>query len=110
MINKNKLTPAQRKLVNFLYKRDPSLREKDVIPLLNNIKRFVNLARKIYTEPQATFLYNKNLRIEKKYKKFDLVIKTDIKEIGKVLGKNKSAPLSSTLKTFMKEVSKKNGR
>ena len=95
MIDNNKLTPAQNKLVTYLIKRDPKLKKDDLISLLSSIKRFVTVVQKIYTEPQARMYYKEVDENGKKVKK--RYIDTNIEELLKV----KRAPKEPiTIKTF----------
>ena len=44
---------AQKKLISYLKKRRFGVEAEDIPSLLNDIRRFVVLVQKIYTEPQA---------------------------------------------------------
>lgn len=96
-------TPAQKKLISYLKKRDPSLTDKEIPTLLNSIKRFVNLTRKIYTEPQARVTY-KDRKVGGKIKK-DRIFNTDLNELSKVMGK-KPEPINNVMQKFHKAVTK----
>lgn len=89
-------TLAQKKLISFLKKRHPSLSEKELVETLTGLKRFVNVVRKIYTEPQA------QIKIIDKKK----IVSTDLEEFKKVLGRNKSMPLEEAFKSLNSAVEK----
>ena len=89
-------TPAQKKLVNHLMKRNPDLSEKELGSLLGSIRRFVTVVQKIYTEPQAQIKI-----IDKKR-----IIDTDLEEFRKVLGNEKSISINKAFKDFNEEVTK----
>lgn len=91
-------TPAQRKLVSYIQKCDPSLSDKDLATILNGIKRFVNLARRIYTEPQARVTY-KDIKDGKKIIK-QRIFNVDLHELAKVNNKSKQEPVD--VNTFRK--------
>lgn len=102
MENKNEQTRAQKKLIAHLLKRDPSLNEKTVVPVLNSIRRFVTVVHKIYTEPQAQISY-KVRKVGNKTEKIRL-IKTDLPELLKVVDKQSS--LTEAFRKFKKAVAK----
>ncbi|MBU4210481.1 hypothetical protein KKC08_00660 [Patescibacteria group bacterium] len=105
MKKQNKPTQAQKKLISYLKKRDSKLSEKEVLVLMNGIRRFVNVVRKIYTEPQAEIIYKDRKIGEKTIKQ--RVIKTDLTELVKVLdGKKKRYPLIETILKFNRTVTK----
>ncbi len=95
------ITSAQKKLTSFLKRRDPKLTEKDIAITLTGVKRFVNLARKIYTEPQAQVTY-KDRKIGKKTQK-DRIFTTDMKELTKVM-KKPAEPIEEVFRKFHKSV------
>lgn len=49
---------------------------------MNGIKRFVNLTRKIYTEPQAIVVYKDTIERGKTIKK--RIFNVDLKELAKI--------------------------
>ena len=102
MESKSYLTPAQKKLITHLLKRDSSLNEKTIIPVLNSIKRFVTLVQRIYTQPQAQISY-KVRKVGNKTEKIRL-IKTDYTELMKVVDKQSS--LMEAFSKFNKAVTK----
>lgn len=96
-------TKAQEKLIAFLKKKDPTLNEKEISGILNSFKRFVNLTRRIYTEPQAIISY-KDRKTEKEIVK-DRIITTDIEELKKVLSTEKqSETIIEVMRRFNKSV------
>ena len=96
-------TPAQKKLISYLKKRDPNLSDKEIPSLLNSFKRFVNLAIKIYTEPQARVTYKDRKKGEKIKK--DRIFNTDMGELSKVMDK-KLEPIEKVFQKFNKSVTK----
>lgn len=93
-------SPAQRKLISYLRKRDPKLKEKELLKVLNNIKRFVNLARKIYTEPQAKVVY-KDRKVGEKIVK-DRIFNTTQEELEKTREKPSETFVELVRKTHKK--------
>jgi hypothetical protein len=97
-------TPAKRKLIKTIKRKDPSISETELNKVLSGIKRFVTLSQKIINEPQANFAYKTKTKKGKKYK--FRYIKTDMVEIGKIMkGKKKKSHsikevLDKTVKTF----------
>ena len=53
----NNDTPAKKKLIAFLKKQHPEVEDKDIPNILNDIRRFVTVIQKIYSEPQAKVYY-----------------------------------------------------
>ena len=101
-----KKTPAQKKLTTYLKKQYPDLKEKNIPEVLSGIKRFVNVVRKIYTEPQAQISI-KELKING-VKQKKRIITTAIKEVVKVIDKTENKhDLKETLDKFHKKVIKK---
>jgi len=96
-------SPAKEKLIIKIKKRNPNFSEKDVLSILNGIKRFVDLTRKIYTEPQARITY-KDVRVKGKIVK-DPTYHTDIEEVAKVMEKP-AEPIREVMKKFYKSVKK----
>ena len=96
-------TPAQRKLITYLKKREPKLSEKDIQSLLGDFKRFVNLTWKIYKEPQARVSYRDKV-VEGKVVK-DRIFTTNMEEISKVM-EGKVQPFEEVMRKFHKSVSK----
>lgn len=88
-------SPAQKKLINHLLKRDPKLTEKELSSLLSSIKRFVTVVQKIYTEPQAKIYLKDVVENGKKVKK--RFVETNIEELLKV---KRDAGEPVTEKTF----------
>jgi hypothetical protein len=99
----DKSTPAQRKLISFLSKRNPSLSKKEIYRVLNSLKRFVILTAKIYTEPQARITY-KDRVVGNKISK-DRIFTTNMRELTKVMEKP-SEPIKKVFTKFHKEVTK----
>ena len=94
----NNQSPAQKKFISFLLKRDPSLKEKDIPTVLNGFKRFVKVVQRIYTEPQAQITikdFKENGKLVRKR-----IISTDLEEFRKVITKGKGP--QSFSKTFDK--------
>lgn len=96
-------TPAQKRLIAYLLKRNPNLSQKEIPNVLNSIRRFVNLTRKIYTEPQARVTYE-DQKNEGKVKK-RRIFNTDIKELTKVMNQ-KAEPIEKVFRKFHKSVTK----
>lgn len=97
-------TPAQRKIISFLKKRNPNLQEKELIQLLDSIKRFVKLTQRIYTEPQAQVTIrdrNENGKIIK-----DQIFNTTPEELEKVR-ENPSETMIDLIRKTHKKVTKK---
>lgn len=98
-------SPAQKKLINHLLKRDPKLTEKELSSLLSSIKRFVKVVQKIYTEPQAQITikdFKENGKVVRKR-----IINTDLEEFKKVFDRNKQKQdLAETFRKFHKSVTK----
>ncbi|MBU0569353.1 hypothetical protein KKB40_01050 [Patescibacteria group bacterium] len=80
-------TPAKRKLVKIIKKKDPYISKTELNHVLSGIKRFVMLSQKIINEPQANFAFKTKTKRGKKYK--FRYIKTDIVEVGKILRSKK---------------------
>lgn len=97
-------SPAQKKLFTYLLKRNPNLSQKEIPSVLNSIKRFVNLARKIYTEPQAQVTYE-DRKIGTKIQK-TRIFNTDIKELSKVMD-TKAEPIEEVFRKFHKSVTRR---
>lgn len=94
----DKQTPAQKRFVSHLMKRDPKLSEKDIPLLLNSFKRFVKVVQKLYTEPQAQITikdFKENGKVIRKR-----IISTDLEEFKKVFDKDK--PRQNLTETFLK--------
>ena len=100
----NDLSGGERRLIDYLKKRDPSLSEKDIPSLLNDIGRFVKLAQRIYNEPQARVSYQDRKSGKKIYK--DRVFTTTIEELEKVKGA-RSDSLLYLMREFHKGVAQK---
>lgn len=96
-------TPAQRKLIAYLKKRDPKLSEKEIQSLLSDFKRFVNVTWRIYKEPQARVSYRDRMIDEKVVK--DRIFTTNMEEVSKVMD-GKAQPLEEVLRKFHKSVTK----
>ena len=82
-----KLTPPQKKLIAYLKKRYPDLSDKDIPVVLNDIKRFVKVVQKIYTEPQSQITIREVEKDGKKVKQ--KVFTVDLDEFGKAIDKTK---------------------
>ena len=98
-------TPAKKKLITHLKERHPEVADKDSPHLLKDIRRFVAVVHKIYTEPQ----YQRRVK-EKKVKgkvvKYT-VVDTDLEEFVKIKGKSETPiPLSEAIKRFNSVVKK----
>lgn len=101
-----KQTPAQKKLSTYLINQYPEVKKKDIPILLNDIKRFVSVVHKIYTEPQAKVNY-RDKKVNGKNVK-NRIFNTTMKEVMKVANKDKKAqPLTKTLFKFTTEVGKR---
>ncbi|MFA6518242.1 MAG: hypothetical protein WCV93_01160 [Candidatus Shapirobacteria bacterium] len=83
-------TPAQKRFVSYLRKRDPGLSETDIAKLLGDMKRFVKVIKKVYTEPQARIYYRERLVGEKIHK--DRVVETDLQEVMKLVDRSVNKP------------------
>ena len=79
-------TAAQKRLLAYLAKRSPDLSDKDKALVLNGIRRFVILAREIYTEPQARVTYE-TIKLNNGKKATVRVFNTNIEELAKVKDK-----------------------
>lgn len=100
----DKTSPAQEKFIRYLHKRYPTLSNKEAPMVLNSIKRFVDLTRKIYTEPQAIVKYKDNESNGKKIK--DRVFNTTVDEVEKARKKDTDKLLElmrNAHKTFIKK-------
>lgn len=75
-------SPAKKKLIKYLLKRNPNLEETEIASQLNSIKRFVKVVQKIYTEPQAKIYFKEFEENEKKVKK--RIIETTPDELSKL--------------------------
>lgn len=95
---------VQKRLVSFLKKRDPALPDKEIADILNSLKRFVNLTKKIYTEPQAQVSF-RDKKVGNKIQK-DRIFTTDVQELVKVMDKH-IEPLEKVMRKFHKSVTKK---
>ena len=89
-------TQAGKKLISYILKRDPKLTDRELGLLMNNIRRFVTVVQKIYTEPQAKIQIFERKIGNKKYKQ--RVISTDLNELKKVIDKSK--PTQSLREVF----------
>jgi hypothetical protein len=99
-------TPAKKKLITYLKQQHPNVEDNDIPPLLSDIKRFVTVVQKIYTEPQAQIKF-KEKKVNGKIVKYK-VVETDIEEFGKVRGKNETKiPIIEAIHRFNKAVNKK---
>jgi len=96
-------TPTQRKLIAYLKKRDPKLSEKEILSLLGDFKRFVDVTWRIYKEPQARVSFRDRIVDEKVVK--DRIFTTNMEEISKVMV-SKVQPLEEVLRKFNKSVTK----
>lgn len=79
-------SPTKKQLIAKILKQYPDLTEKEMFNMLRSIKRFVDLVRKLRTEPQAQIIYK-----EKKIAGqivIDRIIQTDIEELAKAAGKS----------------------
>jgi len=96
----NPNSPAKKKLISYLLKRNPNLSEKDISTILTGIKRFVDLTRKIYTEPQAHVSY-KDRKVGKKIKKIR-VLDTKMEELAKII--DKPMPIREAMDKFSQSI------
>lgn len=100
-------TPAKKQIITYLKRRCPEIEDKSIPSLLNDIRRFVTVVQKIYTEPQAQIRY-KEKKVRGKIEKYR-VFDTDYEELLKVRGKNeKTIPLTEAVKRLQKSVIKDN--
>jgi len=102
-------TPAKKKLISYLKKQHPEVEDKDIPRLLSDIRRFVTVVQRIYTEPQFQIRYKEKKKNGKitKYR----IVDTDIEEFGKVRGNNEpKIPLTEAIHRFNKIIDKKYGR
>lgn len=90
------ITPAKKKLIIFLKKQHPEIEDKNIPLLLNNIRRFVAVVHKIYTEPQAR-IYFKVFKDNDGKKITKRVMDTNIEELKKIK-REPNEPI--TVKTF----------
>lgn len=81
-----KNTPTKKKLLSKIHQHYPDLDEKETANMLISIKRFVNVVRKMRTEPQLQIIY-KDVEYGGKIGKHR-IIQTDIEELAKVAEKN----------------------
>ncbi len=79
-------SPAKKKLIAQIKKRYPSISDEEMPAILSSVKRFVKVAQKIITEPQAHIKYTEQ-KIDGKIIK-NRVIETDIFELQKLAKKN----------------------
>lgn len=104
-------TTAKKKLISHLKKHHPNVADSDVPFLLNDIKRFVSVIHKIYTEPQARISLKEVNENGKKVKK--RFIDTNIEELLKVKRDAGEAITSKTFRELTEQVLgvkyKKNG-
>lgn len=91
----NNETPAKKKLIAYLKKQHPNVVDSDIPLLLNDIKQFVSVIHRIYTEPQANIYLKEVNENGKKIKK--RFIDTNIEELLKVK-RDTDEPITS--KTF----------
>lgn len=81
-----KINKMGKKIINFLRQKYPELKDKEIPSLLNDIKRFVLVIQKIYTEPQ----YQRKIiekTVEGKIVKVN-TINIPLEEFAKVMGKD----------------------
>lgn len=96
-------TSSQKKLRAYLKKQSPDLSDKDLSLLMNDVRRFVILTTKIYTEPQAQVTYQ-DRNIGGKIIK-DRVFNTNPEELLKLT--KKGQPISiETFREFTAHVTK----
>lgn len=98
-------TPAQKKIISFLKKRDPNLQEKELVQMLDSIKRFVKLTQRIYTEPQAQVTIRDRIENGKIIK--DQIFNTSPEELEKVRENPSETMLELIRKTHKKVTRKK---
>lgn len=95
-------TPAKKRLISYLLKRDPTLTEIDITSQLIGINRFVKIVQKIYTEPQATISFKEFEVDGKKVKK--RLIETTLEELSK-LNRGTDKPITiETLRELTQKV------
>lgn len=100
----NKIS-SKKQLVMFLKKTILTISEYEINSVLYDIQRFVNLSRKIYTEPQANISYQ-DVKVGNKILK-KRIFKTSIEEFAKVVDNNKhSESISDVASKFIMEVTK----
>jgi len=102
----NQVSSVKKRLISYLKKRQPEIKDKDLPYLLNDIQRFVKVVQKIYIEPQAQISFKDISMGNEKIK--HRIINTDFIEFLKVADKNKQKqPLKELFKKFNKAVTKK---
>lgn len=105
-------SPAKKRLKKYLLKRNPNLSEKELSSLLHDIRRFVSVVQKIYSEPQA-HIYFKETKVNGQKIK-NKIIETDIEEVGKLVKKTGGHITENTFREFTKQIlektSKKHGK
>lgn len=74
---------AKNKLITFLKKRHPELKDEELPLLLKDIRRFVTVVQKIYNEPQAKISVKEIKENGQKIKK--RVVDTTIEELAKLV-------------------------
>lgn len=90
-----KSTPTKTKLVAYLKKKYPNIKDEELPLLLKDIQRFVVIVQKIYNEPQAKISIKEVEENGKKVKK--RFIDTNIEELLKIK-RNTNEPI--TVKTI----------
>lgn len=97
-------TSSKDKLTAYLKERS-KVTDKEIPPLLKEIRRFVAVVHKIYTEPQYQTRI-KEKKVDGKIVKYT-VIDTDLEEFAKIKGKSETQiPLNEAIKRFNSVVNK----
>ncbi len=97
-------SPARKRIVEYLKRRDSSLLDGEVATILDDIKRFVNLTRRIYTEPQAKVTYE-DVLLDGKVKTIR-TFNTDLNELKKIKKSSKQEPIKNVMERFRESVMK----
>jgi hypothetical protein len=74
---------AKKRIITFLKKRHPELKDEELPLLLKDIRRFVTVIQKIYNEPQAKVSIKEVKENGQKVKK--RIVNTNIQELAKLV-------------------------
>lgn len=95
-------SPTKKKLIVYLKKQHPEVEDKDIPHLLSDIRRFVNVIQKIYTEPQARIYLKEINEHGKKVKK--RFIDTNFEELLKIKRSSGEPVTGKTLRELTEKV------
>lgn len=95
---------AKKKLVTFIKKNHPEVKDEKLPLLLKDIRRFVTVVQKIYTEPQAKIYFKDIKEGERKVKK--RFIDTNIEELLKIKRAPREPITVKTIRELTQKVTK----